>query len=280
MDCGKKRRVSGNQPPALLPEPLSKRLSGYAAAATAAGVATLACALPAEGTPVCKSVSADLFHTSSYPINPAGLKAAPFNLAQTTYSYFHSTTGFSHLSWWNRGFFTPNSAGAKVLLGPKNLPANVASGSLIGPAANFGKGTSYALMFTYGNGTFANHAHGTLNKHRGNFNLAQANYIGFQFIEAGEVHYGWARLRVSLIPKTFFGTNYFLTEIHLLAVGYETLPNTAIAAGSCSQSAPQTAEGSGLGGGLEENRFAAPKPGSLGMLALGNLGLPSPESAK
>jgi hypothetical protein len=273
METTKKKASSRDKRPAALPEHLNQRLGSYALAATAAGVATLACAMPAQGAPVCKNLTADLLHTTTYPINPAGQIAAPFNVAQTTYTYFHSTTGISHFSWWNRGFFTPNSAGAKLLLGSRNLPADVPSGASIGPGGSFGKGTSYGLMFTYGNGTLFNHAHGTLKKHRGNLNLLQANYIGFQFLKAGETHYGWARLRVSLIPGNFYGTPFSFTEVHLLGFGYETTPNTAIAAGSCSGDAPQNADATGPSG-KEQTKVAASSQKSLGILAVGNLGLP------
>jgi len=274
METRKKRTPSSrDKRPVPLPEHVSRRLASYALAATAAGVATLACAVPAEGAPVCKSLSAELFHTTTYPINPAGQLAAPFNVAQTTYTYFHSTTGVSHLSWWNRGFFTPNSAGAKLLLGSQNLPADVASGASIGPGGNFGKANSYGLMFTYGNGTLFDHAHGTLKKHRGNFNLQQANYIGFQFLNAGMIHYGWARLRVSLIPEVRYRTHISFTKVRVVASGYETTPNTAIAAGSCSGDVPQPGDGTVPSGNVEENDVAVSSQRSLGILALGSLGL-------
>ena len=261
--------------PAVLPEHMSRLLGNYALAATAAGVATVACAMPAEGAPVCRSVSSELMRTATYPVNPAEQFAAPFNVAQTTYTYYHSTTGISHFSWWNRGFFTPNSANAKLLLGSQSLPANLATGASIGPSGNFGKGNSYGLLFTYGSGTWFDRGHGTLKKHRGNFNLQQANYIGFEFQKAGEVHYGWARLIVNLIPEEGYFTQYKRSETRVLGYGYETTPNTSIAAGACSGDAPQTADLSVPSHRDRKNNIDAPSKtrGPLGILALGIQGL-------
>jgi hypothetical protein len=260
--------------PAPLPEHLNCRLSSYALAATAAGVTTLAFVMPAEGAPVCKTVSINLFHTATNPINPGTQRIPPFNLAQTTYTYYPITTGRG-LSWWNRGFFTPNTAGAKLLLGSQSLPADVASGASIGPKGNFGKGASYGLMFTYGRGTIQDRANGTLLKHRGNFNLQQENYIGFEFLQAGQAHFGWARLNVKLMPEYRYFTNIELSEVQLLAYGYETIANTAIAAGACSGDAARNTDPVGPADSAEQEKIdlLSANPGSLGMLALGSEGL-------
>jgi hypothetical protein len=255
------RAVPRVKTPARLSEPLSRGLNAYAFAAAAAGVAAIACAMPAEGAPVCKDLSAKLLATNTLPLNPAEQAVAPFNIAQTTMSYFLSTTGISQFIWWNRGFFVPNSAGAKVLLGAKNVPANVASGAEIGPGGQFGKGASYGVLFTYGRGNFSHiQGGGTKLKHRGNLSLVQDNYIGFQFSESGQAHYGWVRLRV-----TFQNPPQTHTVIHVLGLGYESAPNTAIAAGSCSGSEKEKA-------GARPSDF---RGASLGMLALGSEGVRS-----
>jgi len=240
--------------PARLSEALNRSLNGYSLAAAAAGVSILASAMPAEGAPVCGNISTLLEHTNTLPFNPAGQPASPFNFAQTTFQYFLSTTGVSSLRWWNRGFFNPNSGGAKVLLGAKNLPADVALGSLIGPGGQFGKPASYGMLFTYGKGNFSHvQGGGTKLKHRGNLSLVQDSYVGFQFSQSGNVHYGWARLSV-----TFHGGGVKQTILHALDYGYESTPNTAIAAGSCAAGEPANPASS-------ESRGT-----SLGMLALGS----------
>jgi hypothetical protein len=264
------KKKQDDQNPALTRQ-LHKLLDGYALAATAAGVAALALAVPAEGSPICKTVSVNLFHSSTNPINPALQRIPPFNLAQTTYTYYPITTGV-YLMWWNRGLVVPNTAGAKLLLGSQSLPANLAAGASIGPGGNFGKGASSGLIFTYGRGTFNDQANGTLNKHRGNFNLRQSNYVGFEFMLSGELHYGWARINVKLKPQERFNSSIEVSETQLLGYGYESAANTAVAAGACSGDAAQSAK-----------PVAAVQPdidplsasrGSLSILALGSLGLP------
>lgn len=216
--------------PVALPEALQRRLHNYALAAGAAGVAALACSYPAEAEPVCRDLKAQLLSANTYPLNPANQKIAPFNVAQTTYAY--SSISFGKFWSWNRGFFVPNSRGAEIVVDAKSYPVDVALGDSIGPKKKFGKGASYGLMFTYGKGLHGGRSdHGTLLKHRGNFNFQQINYVGFQFSDAGKVHYGWARLSV-----TFQETYGKHSILHVLASGYETIPDTGIAAGSCSAS--------------------------------------------
>ncbi|HWU41521.1 MAG TPA: PEP-CTERM sorting domain-containing protein, partial [Candidatus Acidoferrum sp.] len=73
-------------------------------------------------------------------------------------------------------------------------------------------------------------------------------YLGLKLMIGGQVHYGWAQLSVDLahesppLPVPYLNT--FLT-----GYAYETVAGQAIAAG------------------------AAPEPGTLGLLALGSLGL-------
>ena len=221
----------------------------------------MACSLTAEAAPVCKTLSITLSSTSTFPLNPMHTVAPPFNVAQTTFSYFKSSI-YVHL-WWNRGFFAANSAGAKVLLGKSDLPADLASGAEIGPGGQFGKGRSYGLMFTYGEGSFLHRGHGTIDKHRGNVDLQQPSLMGFQFAQAGKIHYGWARLQVTVQHLQHYEPH---TTVTILGYGYEAAPNTAIAAGSCAataDSAGRVSSGSKTAAGLQVGP-------TLGMLAGGS----------
>jgi hypothetical protein len=217
--------------------------------------------MPAEGAPICTKISVELVNNRSFALYLPGDAPAPFNIAQSTNSTFRSfsTTGRGTFMWWNRGFFTPNSGGARVLL-TKGKPADVALGAEIGPSGDFGRGASYGLLFTYGKGHVSMRGGGTLLKHRGNLSLVQESYVGFEFSKAGEVHYGWARLAVS-----FRGTKRKHSVTHVLGYGYESMPNTAIAAGNCAVS-EETAG---------TVTIPANSPGaSLGLLALGSESIP------
>ena len=254
------RAVPQVKKPACLPQALQRGLNAYAVSAAAAGVAVLACATPAQGTPICKNRSAEIHASNAFPLNPMGVGPAPFFVAQTTLQYFLSTTGVSSLRWWNRGFFSPNSGGAKVLLAANSLPADLAPGAEIGPGGQFGEGASYGMLFTYGKGNLSHvQGGGTKQKHRGNLSLTQESYVGFQFSQSGSVHYGWARLAVSFHNS---GASK-QSVLHVLSFGYESTPNLAIAAGTCSGS-EQTDSGA------PSRSSAASSGASLGALALGS----------
>jgi hypothetical protein len=259
-----KRSFSRVKTAAPLSDALSQRLNAYALAAGAAGVAMLTCAAPAEAAPVCKTVGAQLTRTSTFPlylINPA---IPAFNIAQGTNATFRSgtLTGIGTIFWWNRGFFTPNTAGANVLLDDNRLPADVAAGAEIGPGGNFGKGTSYGLLFTYGKGQLSFTGGGTKLRHVGNLNLTQNNYVGLQFTEAGAVHYGWARLAITFQDG---GSDVKHAVTNILGLGYESTPNAAIDAGSCGAGEQASANA--------PSASSASSGASLGILALGSAGM-------
>jgi hypothetical protein len=242
-------------------------------AATAAGVALLACSHPAEAAPVCKSISVQLLTTDTYAFKPAQGPYAPFNIAQTTYA---SYTTFSRRLSWDRAFFTPNSEGARALVDAKGMVATIPKGDPIGPQDKFGEGNEYGLMFTYGVGTWERRfGGGTVRKHVGNIIFGQDNYIGFQFLSQGAIHYGWARIKV-----TFYREYNKPSITHIEESGYETEPSTAIAAGACSNAVPEdsmSASDSKSGEVFVDASArvtAAPRPdhGSLGALALGTRG--------
>lgn len=239
-----------------------RRLAAYCLSASAAGVAALACSLNAEAAPICKSPSISLFQ-QSVPVNPAGLRVAPFELADT-FNNVSSETGAAG----NRGFFTPNAPLASALLAANGFPADLPSGASIGPGGSFGKGREYGLLFTYTS------FYGNRKKHhRGNFQFGQDNYFGFKFAISGQTHYGWLRLEVSFGP----GLDGVATTIHLREYAYESNPNTAILAGSCSQS-DSPAVGTDLRGNASDQAATSSAksratPASLGVLASGASGL-------
>ncbi len=289
----KPRKKASRKAPADLSESLQRRLNSYALAAGAAGVAVLACAPPAEGAPVCKTLNLQIFNTHTHAFNPADQALPPFQIAQTTFAYYTSSTlSTNPFQWWNRGFITPNSKGANLLLATNGYAANVPSGGSIGPAGKFGKGASYGLIFSYGKGSRFNkkYGHGTLKKHRGNLNFEQSsNFFGFKFSLSGQTHYGWMRVQVTV--RRTRGQNK-LTSIDVVDYGYESSSSTAIAAGSCTAEAltePVTPEPR-----IEPvarqiaNPAASPssvasdktRPATLGILALGAGGLQFRRKAK
>ncbi|HXC43906.1 MAG TPA: hypothetical protein VNY51_10350 [Candidatus Dormibacteraeota bacterium] len=279
MDKSRKGSNSfSNRPrrPANLAGALSHRLDAYALAAAAAGVGVLACSLPSEATIICKDASVTLSGTQTFPLNPANQQIAPFNIVQTT-QYFYNFS--SSLGFWNRGFFLPNPQG--VMLSVANdLPAALSAGALIGPSANFAQGNSYGLLFTYGPGSlYSSKGGGTVKKHRGNFRFGETNYVGFRFLVSGQYSYGWARIDVTF-QNSQTSPKVVETRMKIPVYGYESTPNTAIVAGSCSGAA---ASNGGVTPNItptddlpEASSGALPlsaRGASLGLLALGDRSL-------
>jgi hypothetical protein len=208
-------------------------MGAYALAATAAGVATLALAIPAEGAPVCKNPNAVLAYTSTFGLSLGDQPIAALNVAQSFHTFSTLTsTGV------NRGFFTPNLPGAAVAVSSRGLVADLASGARIGPGGQFGKGAMYGLIFTFIPDYGATSRH-----HLGNLRFGQTNYLGFKFLILGESHYGWVRVE-STIKR---GTRTPSIQTNIMAYGYESDPNTAIPAGSCTATSGTTIGALALG---------------------------------
>lgn len=245
--------------PAKLGRSLMRHLDAYEIAAAAAGVAALACASPAHASPVCGKLALTFSLTETYAFNPAHQDVAPFNIAQT-----YANKSSLSIARRERGFFTPNTPSAKVIVAASGFPANVASGASIGPGGKFSRGKSYGLVFGY-------YVYSLL---LGNFKSGDFGYVGFQFSESGKPHYGWMRIKVKLSSQRYVYPSLVLSEF-----GYESSPNTAIAAGNCGSSASQQsakadkkAEANARSSSTGNIRQAV--PASLGMLALGSEGIP------
>ena len=201
-------------------EAVYQGLNGYLLAASAAGVAVLACAMPAEGAPVCRSIDFMLLGTNTYALNPAAGPVTPFNVAQT----FSSPS--SHPTFdGGRLFLTPNLPRAETVIAENNLPADLPAGASIGPGNNFGEGKSYGLLFST-----------TRSRHRGNLKLGEVNYFGYKFLISGKFHYGWVRMKAATSFRQF-------AQTQILASGYESLPDTRILAGSCTGAEPARGAG-------------------------------------
>ena len=238
---------------------IDQQLNAYAVAASAAGVALLACSAPADARVICKNTHQSLVGTQTIPFNPANGKFPPFNLAQ---SFHHSSSGSSVFSF-NRAFLTPNTQAANDLLANNGLPAALVKGAVIGAKGHFGKGNSYGMLFTYGN-----YGGGTVNHHHGNFPLTKVGYLGLKFSISGKTHYGWARLRVD-VNKPQATTN-------LLGFGYETIAGKAVHAGSCTTVDESTSSDENPSQGATESVSLSPsgrETDAAGKAKLATLGL-------
>ena len=101
--------------------------------------------------------------------------------------------------------------------------------------------------------------------HSGPWTNARHHYLGFEFLVAGELHFGWARLNVG--DRTDFVGHFGAT---LTGYAYETVPNRPIQAG---QTQSDDDMGSFVPQTLVPEGSPVLKPATLGLLAEGASGL-------
>jgi len=220
------------------------RLNMYALAASAAGVSMLALAQPAEGkiiyTKANKQIGVDTtFHLD---LNHDGI--ADFDLTNSARSATYS--GWDWLSaiparpgnavW---GHTIPNHAYASALY------ANVQ----VGPKGRFLPSQGLMASTYFLGGRARPLWSGTC---RGPWGDVANRYLGFKFVIAGKVHFGWGRLNVSCVNGTA------TVSATLTGYAYETIPNKPIVTGK-------------VRGGDELDRSipTADGPVTLGQLARG-----------
>ena len=229
-----------------LSDSITRQLNPYALAATAAGVGVLALTQPAEAkivyTPAHHVINAN--QTYRLDLNHDGI--ADFVL---------------------KDFFATNSgdSGGSLNVLPKRSANEVwaaqhcTSGTVRLCAAALPKGTkigskgSFRLDYPTGEVMAASDIHG----YRTGSWLNVTRYLGLKFVIKGKIHFGWARLAVSVQHFTFTAT--------LTGYAYETIPGKAIIAGATK--GPDDAEPTAT--------FSShtPEPATLGALALGAPGL-------
>jgi hypothetical protein len=195
------------------------QLNVYALAATAARVGVLALAQPAQGkivyTPAHKTVPPN--QTIPIDLNHDGIHDFGLtNLTHNTTTPFGDFLEASPLNsgngiWVQRGGFNNYAAAlpAGVRIGPSNVK-------------RFQAGRDVMAFRSSGNGT----------RSGGPWKNVRNRYLGLKFLIKGKVHYGWARLNVTIAGRAVDAT--------LTGYAYETIPNKAIIAG-------QTKGGSTLG---------------------------------
>ena len=138
------------------------------------------------------------------------------------------------------------------------LPAR----SYIGPRGKFlGEKMAWAIA---GCGVQANHAGFWAGGSGGGI---QHRYLGLKFAIEGKIHFGWARLNVTIRSAKIAAT--------LTGYAYETIPGKLIIAGREKDAAVEPGEEDfGSGSYLTNPTPDAPQLASLGALALGAQGFP------
>ena len=225
---------------------LDRKLLGYVAAAGAAGVSVLALA-PASQAEIVFTPANQLInvHTPlSLDLNNDGV--TDFTLREIFEVCVETSNArrapecseFTFQNLYARG----NGSNA-VVIGAASASA-LPVRTKVGPGDKFGNDVSLEFCTTQ-NGTF---------QHDGGPWLNVKNlYLGLQFTLDGQIHYGWARLTVSTNKTTC------VTKALLTGYAYETEPNTPITTGKLS--------------GTDEVGAVEHPKATLGVLALGSVGL-------
>jgi hypothetical protein len=243
------KRSSAPRKTANLSPSLNQRLSAYALAAGAAGVSALALAQPAEAKIVYTHADQVLRFRGpgvDIDLNHDGIN--DFKL-QSIWVYAN-TRGMLALSLGSNRVFGKVSAG---------YPASrLRAGCRIGPQQDkFQKGGFFeSLSHSRRVGPAKALYISRVSESSRGWLTGEHGYLGLQFLIKGKTHYGWARI-----------VHDQATSWRLTGYAYETVPNRPIIAGATK-------------GGVEESQPAdvsfktnAPKPATIGMLALGAPGL-------
>ncbi|MGA7399362.1 MAG: hypothetical protein WBW38_05030 [Candidatus Sulfotelmatobacter sp.] len=255
---------------------LNRKLNTYAQVAAAAGASVLALAGASEAE-VVYTETHQVTHTG-FPLyidlNHDGIK--DFKLRTM---YYAGTSGLD-VGLDASGFSANMVAGRRsrtsggyFYSAASALPA----GARIGPEGNFSVPSPFMAVefFKEGDGSQYSDQGPWARKGKG----VKNRYLGLKFVVDGKVHYGWARLSVTLGHQRQFddviGT--------LTGYAYETIPDKPIIAGritgpdviTVQAGQEQGAEGSVGRPGSAPLAQPAQNPATLGMLARGSAALPA-----
>jgi hypothetical protein len=230
--------LSNGRPTVALGWRLEKSLSAYANAALASGVSLLAITasseakviytkahtiIPNSGTFVILDLNHDgvadfAFRIDAYSARPEDGSA--FSL-RVTCALSHSTTSagclYKNNKMWGTGVLSGRFASA------------LRPGFKVGPnKSHFQQPTRAVLGGLMARYFFGGDSSGGYNGTGGQWLYTKHRYLGLEFEIGGQVHYGWARLDVTLIRPTLKGRGIFAT---LTGYAYETIPNKPIITG-------------------------------------------------
>jgi hypothetical protein len=211
-----------------------RRLTTYATAATAAGIGVLALATPSQAevvyTPTNLTLHKTFLGNPAYKLDLNGDGIPDFELINSTSQFGHG------------GGQQAKPERRNQVLGAGLYASALESGATIGPGGPFNSATVMD-KWNDSSGSFT---------YRGQWKGAHDRYLGFRFLIAGEYHFGWARISITLDVMKLHG------------YAYETVANQSIKAGQESSSADDATN-------ISPANSAT--PATLGRLAQGAAGL-------
>jgi hypothetical protein len=233
-------RVAQSRETFRLSEPLNRRLNTYTQVASAAGVSLLAL----SGASEAKVVYTETYQvTHAFPLyidlNHDGIKdfllrtsfykgssGLEVGLNVSGYHNAENVVGGRRVSWGSGYFLSVASA--------------LRAGALIGPRGNFSvRFPIMAAELFEGVGSQGSDLGPWAGKGKG----VTDRYLGLKFVVDGEVHYGWARISVTLGHHRQTGD----VSGTLTGYAYETVPDKPIIAGQITGAEVITAQPETLG---------------------------------
>jgi len=243
-----------------LSKSIQQQLNGYALAAGAAGVAMFALAQPGEAKIVYTPTHQKLPLNRDFFLDLNHDRTNDFRFHITLSGESCSARKGTCSSWDAAIFFVYPQVKGNGVVGKPAFASALRAGAAIGPKAAFN--TSRGIM---GGVQFRNQELSYSGEWADAGKPVDDRYLGVKFVVDGKVHYGWARFNVRIYrnPKST------VTAV-LTGYAYETIPNKSIIAGRTKG----TDEVSKVERPMPEVvRASAPRPATLGMLAMGAPGL-------
>jgi hypothetical protein len=224
---------------------LDKNLTAYMAVASAAGVALLAAAQPAEAKVVYTAANVTLGRNSSYVLDLNNDGIPDFEIADFFTQPVRFPLGFHTNALTVKPLKQANRTIDATSQG-KVYAAALPARTQVGPNGPFQAGYSSMLMARSGGSAYSTFFDGPWFKH-------PKAYLGVKFVINGITHYGWVRLTVSS----------FIESYTIVGYAYETVPNQPISTGQTS--GPTVADA------VVPGKMLVPSqpPATLGLLARG-----------
>jgi hypothetical protein len=246
MESSGKKRAK-NRMQTSLPASLDNNLHAYATAACAAGVSLLASATPAAAKIVYTPANAYILPkgTLNLDLNHDGIADFQFSNHLSVFSGGRNST-LKVLPQSQRNAIWGTGTYASALAGGVEIGANKHLQSFHNLMV---KMTTFSISF------FSLRS-------KGPWADVTRRYLGLKFSIKGKIHYGWARLNVTVTLRGNFAV--------LTGYAYETEPNKAIVTGQTKRAAD--VRGAGPSSSASFQPSTRP-PVSLGLLAQGARGL-------
>lgn len=241
------KRPAGCQNAFALPESFHVQLDRYAAAATAAGVGMLALAQPSEAKIVYTPTHVLLAANQHYGIDFENNGTSDITLGRgagegATYVFASGRNGVA-AQMDNHRFAVAIHAGAQI-----DFSRHFVQSSSFEPTLAIGSASNESSVKW--RGQWADAGQGVTDR-----------YLGVKFTSGGQVHFGWARITITIGDPN----RAAITKVLLSGYAYETIPNKPIIAGKTTGSADDIGDQANA----KSPESPSPQPATLGLLAAG-----------